>query len=490
MVVLSLKASRVYMFTKLVLTITLATRIGKYEGSLHACKWTYTDRMNLSLAALHLMLHFIVIACFVGLSVSHEAIRDVSDTQRCQSSTYDGILINGKCTTRANDRTKRVPRSTRRGQEGPLFKADVMVLLQQKGAIDFLQQFSVPQRAVLEEHLIYCPYNNLCGFSFGVSIADIDTVPCCRDCLCNYPHCMANRSCCPDIMPPEFFQPLEPLDTNKTLNASADLDFDKTPKQLIDDMYGPQLSVQCTLKHARKIIFPFHKQESRLMYATCPLSANLTLKTKCEQTYTFENIDGVDDMVPVTVALDTFRNKYCAECADVRTNLQPWKVKLTYLETSGGYKPIVTGDEAMFLASFFSGDDLDIEFMVPSKELEPPTCVTAIQTCNRTGAWNEYDPAVEGKCALYTSPTREEESKLYYQNVFCAFCNINATYDRIVCDRKYLKEADSYSFSGLIASSPSISSKQNVITPTWSDECENPNQVYDKRLVSNNNCFL
>ena len=39
MVVLSLKASRVYMFTKLVLTITLATRIGKYEGSLHTCKW-------------------------------------------------------------------------------------------------------------------------------------------------------------------------------------------------------------------------------------------------------------------------------------------------------------------------------------------------------------------------------------------------------------------------------------------------------------------
>ena len=375
---------------------------------------------------------------------------------------------NGDCSTTDSSRLlKRVPRFS----GGPYSIADVEVLIQQKEAREFLAQFNDSQGQVVEQRLLHCPFNSLCGFTLGLILNN--HIPCCSECSCNYPQCMTIRACCPDIIPSEFFAVFEQQnDTENTGNTTGGSM--ESPRELIDEMYkvdGPQ-PLRCTLRHA-KLGLNF-ETNSAMMYASCPEFTNNTIKMKCEHVYNNDNINGIDDMVPVTVGLDTYRNKYCAQCNNVHSSLKRWKPKLTYRHLD--HFPAFN-HESSFLEILFSVNNFDLSFVPPMDMYgaEPPVCKTVVKYCNMTGKWAVYDPVVEGKCALYANLYRI--LGVNYQNIFCAVCNGNLG-QSVVCEINQGSEGEQYPFSGLLAFSPTVTEKLES-KETWSDVCKNTDQVYD-----------
>lgn len=369
----------------------------------------------------------------------------------------------------------------------PLDKAGVDILLQQADTERFLAQFNNSKREVVETQIRSCPYTDLCGFSFLLKQNDFrQQTSCCKECLCDYPECMANRSCCPDIIPADFFTAFESTPfLNSGSNANDDLSNSDmwtagTPKEKIDYLYEAtnNVSLQCTLQHAKIIADIFENQKSCYMYATCPSATDSALKMKCEQTYSFENINGIDDMVPVTVGPNLYRNKHCAECNNAESDFIPWKVMLTYLDIG---KTVAGTNEMSFLQFFFNTNVFDISFAAPDTRYEQPECTTVIDRCNVTGKWSKYDPFLEGKCSLYDNIITITDSVYYrYKNIFCAQCN-GEKVGEFICEMGQSTEADSYPFSGLLAFSPLKAENQDDNID--SQQCVNPHDIYDHVLV-------
>lgn len=330
-----------------------------------------------------------------------------------------------------------------------------------------------------------CPFENLCGFSFHLKIGIYLFSSCCINCQCNYADCMASRSCCPDVIPADFFSVFESSNSTKSTGGQAatnvmDMQTVRTPKEIIDFMYETDgmAGLQCSLLHVKFRLEKVMRQPSALMYATCPLSTELALKTKCEQTYSFENINSIDDMVPVSVGLNLYRNKHCAECNNALSGFVQWNVSLT---SSNLENTVAITNEEQFLQVFFQDNGQDINFVSPNTRQTHRSCLTVISSCNVTGNWVTYESELEGKCALYSNSVRtKEQEPIRYKNIFCAQCN--GEYDQpTLCLKQGQTMSNPYPFSGLLAFSPLNTNKE--VKDNWdSGHCKS-HQIYDHTLV-------
>lgn len=366
----------------------------------------------------------------------------------------------------------------------PLTQENIDSLLEHEATNTFLSGFKseVHMNMVLD-YLQHCPYNDLCGFSFNLSYPKDSFGPCCTTCRCDFPTCLSNRSCCVDIIPERYIAVFDPAISSDTDDELGELMNGKeyTPKDAVELLYELEpIGPQCRLMHAKEQTT--FRQKSRLVIATCPKSTQNNLKTKCEQVYTFENIQSVDDMVPVTdLATERFyRNKYCAQCNFATPFVNKWEVFLALSESKSSYDPLTEN----FLEKVFKGNVYDLRF--EPEDYEPPQlCENLVTECNRTGLWDTYEPISEAKCALFSSGFNGQNLGTY-QNFFCMQCN-GVEMRTLSCDAESSHPSEPYAFSGLVAMQAlSETSADSSHSPAVS-KCRTSNQIYDPVLV---NIFL
>ncbi|KAL4231403.1 hypothetical protein ACF0H5_008982 [Mactra antiquata] len=207
------------------------------------------------------------------------------------------------------------------------------------------------------------------------------TASCCQDCVCSEGCVMGN--CCPNAI------------------------------------INPNMTAVCALQTS---LFGLHHYLWQLLttYAyytivTCPDDSNVTLKLACDKPEHVHDNNFVSDCKNNNI----FKNKYCALCNGV-TEFRRWQ------------QGFILGDEVFIndLLKLIEDDKLsDVKKISQIYSLPPVDfpysmymCyIYAIDKCNATGNWHNYNETVKYLC---------EESSLNmayrsYRNIYCAICNSN-----------------------------------------------------------------
>lgn len=383
-----------------------------------------------------------------------------------------------------------LPSFPNRRQGRSLRPDEVQGFLEQQRTREFLAKFNNSiQREMVVDHLRHCPYNSLCGFSLNLKFKLEGFKPCCRECACDYPECIRNMSCCPDIIPLHVFSPFD-IYTNGS--ESFDYSFntsdvvsnnsysDRSPREIVDEKLESEFPgfEKCTLLHAKRDTTGRWEQDSAYTIASCPVSTDNLLKSRCEQRYSMDNIEELDDMIPWMDEQHVYRNKYCALCNDVVDGLVRWQVYVRYSPFDNSAR-VYHG----FVERIFEDNDVDVRFFSDFGMSNEKWCTTVVSECNITGEWLDYDPIVEGKCAVTSTLIEDYSSSVLYQNTFCMQCNAIETPES-VCTRGQGSPADAYPFSGLLA--VDLFTEERATLDDWFDElhCKEPNQLFDYISVS------
>lgn len=201
----------------------------------------------------------------------------------------------------------------------------------------------------------------------------------CPPCVCE-PYCILFGLCCLDVYLSLNFESI-----NTTYVSSLDKDFDAKD------------------------------EESFVMRAVCPESADAFVKQKCEGSQTFSE---QMQLLPVTSkdTLYTYKNKYCADCYN-DSKVENWVFS--------------TSCPSFFDFNFISSYD---EVLQAAREKRckagsSPNGMYVrgfhtnlykygiISSCNVSGTWMTYDPSIDWACKNYDRPYR------IFRNVFCYICN-------------------------------------------------------------------
>lgn len=342
----------------------------------------------------------------------------------------------------------------------PTFE-DMDYYLSQPECIQFLSQFhNEVKRDMIREQLRSCPFTALCGFHLDIPVYDRSIVPCCQQCTCDYPSCLYQQTCCPDVIPDTFF-----VDVTPGSEVTA------PPVEL-------QYLKKCTLLHAR--YNSKFDQYSDFLYSDCPAGVDPTLNEKCTRVYSPETVSSLEDIVPVETPNDIYRNKYCAECRDVPEDEHEfWEPQLNCNHTID-YEILKTKRGLFDL--IFNDNGCDVLF---ARGLGIPLriCNSIVNVCNVTGLWMEYDPVLERKCHVYTS-IYTRHSYYDFQNIFCLQCNgFNVT--STACDDiNNSGGTTEYAFSGLLRLESHTSLSETTGTEPETSFLCNPNEeIFDTVTV-------
>ena len=164
---------------------------------------------------------------------------------------------------------------------------------------------------------------------------------------------------------------------------------------------------------------------------------NEDVRNKCQKPYSeFNFVMDIPGYLPVTDnrTMDSYKNMFCGIC-----NLVP-RSELIFWDTEVECKELIALNETETIRSlsdieqFIAREErCNLVFKVPShlKNRQPHirTCFPYIDTCNVTGLWQQYDPALESLCTSYWSSYKG------YRNIHCYLCN---GYDRWVQNNRSL----------------------------------------------------
>jgi hypothetical protein len=230
---------------------------------------------------------------------------------------------------------------------------------------------------------------------------------CCEDCSYDSETCMETRSCCPDVLPPNYLQytgmDLTVFNLSETMNSPMQDSLPEIP----------------TCEPIRMIPTYSEQETGYFMVSTCPWTQDSEFKNNCTRVYDI-NFGELINYLPVYnhVTSITYRNVYCALC----NNIEPANCEF--------WKPMVKCGDHFYsdIKSNFVPSDVktvcNIKFEIPGDEAVPlMPCRSAVSRCNITGYWERYDHNVEAGCLTYRSIVVYGGRN--YQNIFCLLCNEN-----------------------------------------------------------------
>ena len=208
-----------------------------------------------------------------------------------------------------------------------------------------------------------CPYTSFCQRN-ATPYYDPGAFqrPCCSECSCEE-NCWEIANCCPDK---DIIETQEPI-----TKCIADV-------------------VKKTAAFGRAR-FGYH------VIDYCPMPVkNVTLVNKCtiKQAASFEELIWVSDDISGKI----YRNKFCAECHLVTSNVKEWSLEAKC--TSDVYASLDN------LESFFLSNKCQLTNREPDKlNGKLPGCeVPKYTTCNETGLWKNFDADVKWACNTFEAP--------------------------------------------------------------------------------------
>jgi hypothetical protein len=335
-----------------------------------------------------------------------------------------------------------------------LTHAEVDRLMQRPETQNFLAGFnSSYQKRVIFQQLKACPYTSLCTFSLDIKLP-INKISCCKKCKCKFPECLKKNKCCPDII---F---LNSRETNNTKNT-----FDVLKELKETGM--------------RKTCIPLHLSQKNVTdykygafgYESCPAGTREGLVQNCTRKYS-TNITSFDDITPVLVGGELYRNKYCALCHNVSN------VKFKFLKIKFSCESVLEEslkDETGIINEVLNSNVCDLEFTVKIQE-RLDWCYTAVNKCKYL-----HDRQNNDSCSLYRSimTPEQETSTLKFQNPNCLECNGIKNY-QLLCDLDIVRDQKgTFAFSGLLKQE---GLKTENTHSNFDDRCSE-NEIYDSISV-------
>jgi hypothetical protein len=312
------------------------------------------------------------------------------------------------------------------------------------------------QRRVIFQQLKACPYTPLCTFSLGIELP-MNKISCCQKCKCKFPECLKKNTCCPDII---F---LNNRETNSTITT-----FDYLEELTETGMRKTCISLHLSQKNATDY------KHGAFGYETCPAGTREDIVQNCTRKYS-TNITSFDDITPVLVASELYRNKYCALCHNTSG------VKLKFLKHKFSCELFLEKspeDDTGIINEVLNRNVCDLEFIdKTNKRLD--LCYTAVTKCESLNDSQKNDA-----CSLYRSVMTEigqtsvEETSTYkVQNPNCLECNGIKNY-QVLCDIDQNRDPKgTFAFSGLLK-------QENVKTEnTGSNDRCSENEIYDSIWV-------
>lgn len=144
------------------------------------------------------------------------------------------------------------------------------------------------------------------------------------------------------------------------------------------------ISLEITEKNSEVCLQNDHFPQQIYVSNSCPSDFNISLfNTKCKT-----------EIMPISSSDGrVYMNPYCAQCNDIHKNLSLWSIS----KDGSTFKP-------------------------PKLFPEPRICFNAISTCSRSGM-KFHNRDLDLLCRKFSGPVSGGKSKLFYKNLFCAFCN-------------------------------------------------------------------
>lgn len=302
------------------------------------------------------------------------------------------------------------------------------------------------QRDVLTTQLKYCPFTTLCEFSLGLLLPYYE-IACCSDCSCDFPACLNNKTCCPDVL-------FRHINMFNSTDISVKLPGYLAGQEVQKDCISLVMSKEVTSSSAS--VFGF---------SSCPLDTEAGLVRNCTRQYNSNTITDLADTIPVISKENSelYRNKYCAFCNGMIEN-QTEKLQLRLKCT----KDANISREKNMLKAILNDGSCKVEFF---SEHSLDTCDSAISECRFPGSFEQ------NVCSMYRAKINVNE--VYFQNVFCSLCN-DIIPEKSMCSFAEInRDTDVFSFSGLLK----LDQRQSVdFTDESANNCQE-NQLYDTILV-------
>ena len=247
----------------------------------------------------------------------------------------------------------------------------------------------------ITNHLIHdigyrlCPYTSFCHRNATPYDIPILRRPCCSECSCEA-NCGETANCCPD-------------------------------QDIIDNK---EPTPECRITVVKKADGFSRETRGYQVIDYCPtIEKNASLVTKCttEDTRDFQDIIWVSDDISGKI----YRNKFCAECHRVTSNVTEWQLEVKCTED------IYTYFDS--LKSFFLSDKCQLTSRQPDTTSFKSCAVPKYTTCNQTGLWPKFDADVNWACQIFEAAffTRELQGRDtnqldVYKNAYCYVCNVDS----------------------------------------------------------------
>ena len=259
-----------------------------------------------------------------------------------------------------------------------------------------------------------CPYANFCQRNATQYYSPIFRRPCCSDCSCE-DRCWETANCCPDK---EVFENKDPV-------TKCITDIVKKADGFSKEKWG------------------YH------VINYCPITEkNATLVTKCtaKEARDFEELIWVSDDISGKI----YRNKFCAECHHVTSNVTEWPIEAKC--TNDIYTRLDN------LMSFFLSNKCQLTIKQPGNFTLKSCMVPKYTTCNQTGLWHKFDADVKWACqafeAVFTARGPEGRDATFeaYRNAYCYVCNTDVSVEitETLCPVPSFEQPDVSVFTSLI----------------------------------------
>ena len=253
------------------------------------------------------------------------------------------------------------------GQQEEITLKTMDRLLQMDDTRKYLQGIAdQSQQIVLTEQLRYCPFTDLCMFSFNLTPPRSGYTSPCRACSCGN-STVTSISSCPDV-----------------LNFT---DFGKITKPV---------SHECLPVYLKPPAFTRYGTLYKTV-TSCP-SAALVENYNCSSKT--RHISSLEDILPVTDRSNnvTYKNKYCAQCNDVSLQLLvPWSPVLT----CQGKEEHIYNSEKELIEFALKTPSCNLQFSPENIYDAAATVCSVIRSCNISGLWKTFDTFVWTACLFY-----------------------------------------------------------------------------------------
>lgn len=185
----------------------------------------------------------------------------------------------------------------------------------------------------------------------------------------------------------------------------------------------------------------------------------------------------IETLVPVKVANEHYRNKFCAFCngVPVSAGFHAWKIEITCKD------PLFQEIYDRNLLAILEEKRCNIFYKLQDGERYPEQCRAhsyTISQCNVTGLWPVYNSTVERGCHSFMDAFNNT-----YRNYYCYLCNTDNPLPRDEWKCKITEGQGGTNEPPFVAILDlSVISRMKVTTEEL--ECKDETEYKDKKLVS------